>query len=311
MATGTLEHATQGVIRRATPWMRRSVSGVLLCLAALPSSAAAQPDWRAQVARYISSSGVVARLQREGFTVSHNTFYDVAMADERKTFTVNLQAGRTYRFVGKCDNDCSDLDFYLYDENRQRVDSDAASDDTPVLSVTPRRSAQFTLAVRMARCATSRCYWGVAVYSRANDGVAPNNAIATNALSSSGDEAWHDQVRNALLSSRALRAYQQQGYTESHAPHYALTTARGYTDVRYALVAGRTYQLIGKCDNDCTDLDFRLYDENSQLVASDTGADDIPMVSVAPRRSATFTLRVSMATCSTSRCGWGVVALLR
>ena len=77
------------------------------------------------------------------------------------------------------------------------------------------------------------------------------------------------------------------------------------------LLAGRDYRLVGKCDADCSDLDFQLYDSGGTLLDSDLLSDDVPVISVSPARSGTYRLRVTMASCSVALCGWGVTVLAR
>jgi hypothetical protein len=72
------------------------------------------------------------------------------------------------------------------------------------------------------------------------------------------------------------------------------------------LVAGRSYTLLGVCDNDCSDLDITLYDENNNLIDQDTLTDDRPIVKVTPRRSARFRMEVTMASCSDEPCFYAV-----
>jgi hypothetical protein len=72
------------------------------------------------------------------------------------------------------------------------------------------------------------------------------------------------------------------------------------------LVEGRSYALLGVCDEDCSDLDLRLLDEDGNEIDADVEADDYPVVEVRPRRTARFRVRVIMTTCSTSPCFYGV-----
>lgn len=72
------------------------------------------------------------------------------------------------------------------------------------------------------------------------------------------------------------------------------------------LVEGRSYALLGVCDEDCTDLDLRLFDDDGNEVDADVEADDYPVVEVRPRRTAQFRVRVIMTTCSTSPCFYGL-----
>jgi hypothetical protein len=88
-----------------------------------------------------------------------------SLSDRRsESWSFTLLRDRTYRFDGACDQDCSDLDFELYDENGNLVDSDLLLDDFPVVTVTPSRSGRFRLRVTMASCDVSPCGYDVDLY---------------------------------------------------------------------------------------------------------------------------------------------------
>lgn len=80
-----------------------------------------------------------------------------------RTHAVNLRAGYTYRFVGACDRDCSDLDLVLRDSSRARVDEDREDDDQPVLVVDVYRSGTYSLEAHMADCWDEPCAYEVDV----------------------------------------------------------------------------------------------------------------------------------------------------
>ncbi|MGB7712580.1 MAG: hypothetical protein WBL95_24110 [Microcoleus sp.] len=72
------------------------------------------------------------------------------------------------------------------------------------------------------------------------------------------------------------------------------------------LRSGTSYAFVGVCDEDCRDIDLQVYDENGNLVDSDTDTDDYPMVRVNPRWSGRFRVKVTMANCTASTCYYGV-----
>ena len=74
------------------------------------------------------------------------------------------------------------------------------------------------------------------------------------------------------------------------------------------LQAGRAYAFLGVCDQDCRDMDLRLYDPDGNEIDSDVGDDDWPVVKVASARSGQYTIKVIMASCSTDPCYYGVGA---
>lgn len=281
-----------------------------LVAAAAPAVARAQSSWRAQVAQQISNSPTI---NDPGYAVTHGPFYELADRGSRRSLRLTLSAGRSYRVVGKCDNDCSDLDFRLFDEAGNQIASDVADDDTPIVTVTPWRTATFRLEVSLASCATPSCGWGAVVLA-ANDGRRTSLTPVINenprpAPSTEGGAAG--QVRRQLAASPIIRRFRDQGYTDARPALYDVIEAGGRRPTTLWLEAGRTYQIVGKCDHDCSDLDFRLYDAGGTLVDSDVAADDVPMMTVTPWRTAAYRLEVTMASCRTSSCGWGGVVLAR
>lgn len=81
--------------------------------------------------------------------------------------------------------------------------------------------------------------------------------------------------------------------------------------VTLTLLAGKTYALIGVCDNDCVDLDLHLYDASDNEVASDTQTHDAPIVHVTPRETGPYQLKVVMTACKTSPCYYGMAVYAR
>jgi hypothetical protein len=76
----------------------------------------------------------------------------------------------------------------------------------------------------------------------------------------------------------------------------------------FQLVAGRSYTILGVCDNDCSDLDITMYDPPGNEVAQDVLTDDKPVASHTARRSGRYRATISMASCSTGACFYAVAA---
>jgi hypothetical protein len=84
-----------------------------------------------------------------------------------ETFTLQLNPGRDYVFVGVCDADCSDMDLELTDSRGNVLESDYAVDDTPVVRFsTPRAVPNARLTVSMAACSVPPCYYQVGSFGR-------------------------------------------------------------------------------------------------------------------------------------------------
>jgi hypothetical protein len=113
-----------------------------------------------------------------------------------------------------------------------------------------------------------------------------------------------EQVRNQLNNARDI--LEARGFEKTHDYKIATLANGSARSTTLNLEKGMQYAIIGVCDKDCTDLDIKLYDENDKQVASDTSADDKPLVSITPRWTGQFRILVSMYKCSNSPCYYGV-----
>ena len=82
-------------------------------------------------------------------------------------------------------------------------------------------------------------------------------------------------------------------------------------DFSWDLEHGFEYQLVGVCDENCTDLDLILLDSSGNQVVQDLLVDDVPILEITPPQTETYVVRVRMATCSENSCAWRVDAYRR
>ena len=115
-----------------------------------------------------------------------------------------------------------------------------------------------------------------------------------------------DQVGVKLLG--AALALGIDDYEPSHEPYVGKLYDDSKESVIFELREGNTYKIVGVSDQDCRDLDLRLYDQNGYLIDSDLEFDEYPLVSVTPRRSGPFELEVRMPSCSAAYCYYGIGA---
>jgi hypothetical protein len=69
-----------------------------------------------------------------------------------------LRRGQTYRILGACDQDCTDVDLFVEDSRGQQIGQDIALDDHPFIELTPGRDEQFTVRIRLVNCEVEPCY---------------------------------------------------------------------------------------------------------------------------------------------------------
>lgn len=117
-------------------------------------------------------------------------------------------------------------------------------------------------------------------------------------------DAWERQVRTILQ--QVGRVFEAEGFEMTHRLYTGALDEGGEEMVDVTLEVGKEYQIVGACDEDCTDLDLTLYDGAGNEVDIDIEEDDAPIVSVAVGRSGAFRLKVNMATCGEAPCRYGV-----
>ena len=73
------------------------------------------------------------------------------------------------------------------------------------------------------------------------------------------------------------------------------------------LEEGVAYDIWGVCDDDCADVDLRIYSEaDGILVAEDLETDDTPLGVVEPERDGRYTIELDMYDCSIEPCFFGI-----
>lgn len=76
--------------------------------------------------------------------------------------------------------------------------------------------------------------------------------------------------------------------------------------VGFDLEANVQYELLGACDEDCSDLRFELLRSDGTRLAQGTDGERQPVLIVRPDRTARYQLRTTMSGCSISPCEWGI-----
>jgi hypothetical protein len=129
---------------------------------ARPRSTGSSDEWEDQVIGFLQQGEEL--IEGEGFVRMHEYETGTLRRGASETVLVRLDAGVRYLLLGACDTDCDDVDLRIFGPRGALLDSDVATDDFPVLTVTPSVSGDYTVRVTMARCDTSVCYYAVGVY---------------------------------------------------------------------------------------------------------------------------------------------------
>ncbi|MCC5795672.1 MAG: trypsin-like peptidase domain-containing protein [Chromatiales bacterium] len=124
--------------------------------------ARSEDRWEQQVIDQLTE--LEEALRPENLTRSHA--FVLADLDEQRSKGVilNVQEGVSYLIAGACDEDCDDLDLYLYDSDMSVLDMDIEYGDLPLVVYHSDSDAQLTLRVTMYSCYVEPCRFGVAVF---------------------------------------------------------------------------------------------------------------------------------------------------
>ena len=132
-------------------------------------------------------------------------------------------------------------------------------------------------------------------------------ALSTNptpAMSQSTE--YNRQLDVQLRQSR--QSYLPAGQTLVRGPLGGSLNEGNSVTYSFNFVAGRSYTVLGVCDNDCSDLDITLYDPQGNEVAEDVLTDDKPVASHRATRTGRYRAVLNMASCSTGSCFFAVAA---
>ena len=134
--------------------------------------------------------------------------------------------------------------------------------------------------------------------------VLASAALLLPSVAQAQNSRWEGQVRDQLT--RAGTFLSDKGFQMTHEVKTGSLRDDANEYFSLELDAGKSYAVVGVCDEDCTDIDLQLFSPEGQQVDSDMQTDDVPVVDVQPTVTARYRVKVSMATCSTSPCFYGV-----
>lgn len=77
-----------------------------------------------------------------------------------------LQAGTTYRIVGSCDSDCSNMDMEVFAPDGTLAGESRLPDDRPYVEITPETTGTYRVHPWVVTCRARPCYGGIRVLKR-------------------------------------------------------------------------------------------------------------------------------------------------
>lgn len=255
---------------------------IIVGVFALIQTGSAQNRFEQQVRTQLDRVG--ENLSKKGFELTTQVYTGDLDEETNEEVSVRLRAGVRYAIVGVCDEDCKDLDLVLYNGAGRELASDVGEDDVPVVEITPDRDGVYMARAVMANCGAEPCSYGLGLFSSSVD-------------------RFERQVREQLSS--AAQKLGKSGFALTHNIHTGELQQNEDENVAVELDRGRAYLIVGVCDNDCKDVDLRLFNAAGKEVDKDVERDDYPAVAVDASRTEKYTVRASMAACTASPCRYG------
>ena len=144
---------------------------VFAALLALPRPSVAQTTldpfdtWERQAQHWMYQHRVEQNLDDQTHRMG------IGSLDEGKStsFLFTAQGPGSYRVLAVCDNDCTDIDLYLYGMDGSLLDSDVELDDFPWVDTEELKtgaSRQYRVEVGMPSCSANPCRFALSVFAR-------------------------------------------------------------------------------------------------------------------------------------------------
>ncbi|MDO8665786.1 MAG: hypothetical protein Q7J79_04190 [Gemmatimonadales bacterium] len=130
-------------------------------------------------------------------------------------------------------------------------------------------------------------------------------AAALAAASPAPAQNTYQQTVRAELMRRSAGA-RQAGYSADRETVFGSMNDDANDQKAVMLAAGGRYVIIAVCDEDCSDIDLRLWAPDGTKIHEDIETDDYPTLQFTAPLTGTYRLSVEMATCSQNPCYWGM-----
>ena len=108
-------------------------------------------------------SGVTDAMSEEGW-VMESIVMSKLNENSEDTWSFVPVRGQRYRLVAVCDQDCPDIDLFIYDSHENLVDSDEEEDAYPVATISSADGNSYDYTVKMYSCTAEPCYYALGIY---------------------------------------------------------------------------------------------------------------------------------------------------
>lgn len=137
------------------------VAALAACFAIAPATAQ-DASYRAQLDQQLQKSREL--FQGQGYSIAAGPFTGALQPGAKERFTLPVEQGVSYKILGVCDNDCSNVDLRVLNLNGQNIGEDTTPDDIPLVELQPTGTGTVQLEATMVSCSQAPCYHAIEVY---------------------------------------------------------------------------------------------------------------------------------------------------
>jgi hypothetical protein len=130
------------------------------------------------------------------------------------------------------------------------------------------------------------------------------STVAASAAVVAQQNQFEQQVRQQL--GKIGENLGAKGYELTYQVYTGALKEAATESVTFRLRRGIRYAIVGVCDQDCGDLDSRLFDPAGREIGRDAEKDDTPVIELVADKTGEYELRVEMAECADEPCAFGV-----
>jgi hypothetical protein len=125
------------------------------------------------------------------------------------------------------------------------------------------------------------------------------------ATTATAQASYQQQIRAALRTA----AGRARGAQPAGEPLMGVLNGKATESKTVDLQAGVRYTVVGVCDENCPDIDMRIWGPNGAKLAEDVQQNNTPILEFTAPAAGRYRLAVEMVTCSANPCAWGVQVL--
>jgi hypothetical protein len=164
----------------AVPAQSEQDKAIIAATPQISLTEAQRAEYRSVALNYLNDA---AKELAKGFSpvVGVQDSINAMQPTEVQAWRLTLKRGETYRILGACDNECSDLDLELLDPAGKIIERDTLPDSAPVINIRPAADGVFSARVVMKTCTLAPCYAAARLYHQTgpipDDDAPPPSAI--------------------------------------------------------------------------------------------------------------------------------------